>query len=217
MGIDLNTINLGAQTDQQLATDKESNTNFIALPGFLIGNYGDKEARMALAFGDAVTISGGGGTSAATIAAGIDLSVDIDTMLATLADIETNTDTAGLASGIDASSDIDSILAALNQIEQNTQSGPGPIPTAIVDVVFTASGVNQVASAANAATSEIFIQNKSSTDNVYIRNNGVATPSLSITLFPGANFIFSGFEAKQAINAITDGTNVDLYIKRTNV
>ncbi|MGL6208194.1 MAG: hypothetical protein ACRC1X_10505 [Lactobacillus panisapium] len=99
-------------------------------------DYGDKEQRFAYAISDAGGGGGGGGsTSAATIAQGIDLSADINTIvtsLANVADIEnllttgvsatlTSASSTAIASGIDASVDVESIKTFLDSI--NGKSG----------------------------------------------------------------------------------------------
>ena len=163
-------------------TTPNSNTRHTDLTGYN-QDYGNTEARLALAIADAAGGVGGGGTNSATI-----------------------------ASGIDASVDVSAILAELQAINANANAAT------IVDGSFTATSTAQIASAANADTLELFVQNKSLAPDelVYIRNNGTATAVLSITLFPGDSHTFAGLEAQQALSVITNGNNIDVYIKRTN-
>ena len=186
------------------------------------------------------------GTSSSTIATGINSSTDIEAILNELKAINTNTDgielkldgtkvsidridvdTSNIETGIDELSEIlgetDDVIvdssatgtlsSRLRAIQANLE---GANADTIVDIAFTANATNQIASAANTDTIELYIQNKSLTDNVYIRNNGAASLDLSIMLFPGGSHTYTGIEAQKALNAITSGPDVNIYIKRTN-
>lgn len=88
---------------------------------------------------------GGGSTSPIDIASGINASSDIDSILAELQTIATNTGTVGsgtsaatIASGINTASDIDQIITELQSIVTNTAGGSGG-----TDATTIAAGINQ--------------------------------------------------------------------------
>ena len=195
-------------------TIPNSNTRHTDLAGYN-QDYGNTEARLALAIADAAdVVGGGGGTSSATIASGIDASVDVSAILTELQAINANTDEIEVK--LDAGNiSIDNVDINTDELESILK---GTDAATIVDVSFTATSTAQIASAANPDTLELFVQNKSLNPNeiVYIRNNGTATAALSITLFPGDSHTFAGLEAQQALSVITNGNNINVYVKRTN-
>jgi hypothetical protein len=80
---------------------------------------------------------GGGGASAATIASGIDTSVDVADILSKLTSIDTKTiDQAGITAAIQAAADIDTIIARLTSLDTNklTQSGVEAAIQAAADI-----------------------------------------------------------------------------------
>ena len=69
---------------------------------------------------------GGGGTTIGTVSDGIDASIDINEIVASLASINTNQLTqAGVIAAIQSAADIDTIIARLTSIETNTAGGGG--------------------------------------------------------------------------------------------
>lgn len=67
---------------------------------------------------------GGGSTSSATIASGINQSIDIDTIIARLTDIDTNQlNQSAVRAAIDSSVDLDTIIARLQSIDTKTLDG----------------------------------------------------------------------------------------------
>lgn len=213
MGIDLNNTVKGDQLTGQIL-ENESNTTFESLAGF--GSlYGSKEARLAVAIADAGggSSGGGSGTSATTIAAGIDQSIDISEIIANTQALEDKIGNELNEVAVSSLNNAGTVLGRLRGVQRRLEGLDAQV---INDFNFIATAVNEVASAADINCTELYVQNKSDTDIVYIRNNGEATPELSITLFPGGSHVFTGFEAQQALNAISS-VDVLIYIKRTNI
>jgi hypothetical protein len=73
---------------------------------------------------------GGGSTSATTIASGINLSTDIDAIVASLASIDTSQiSQSDIVAAIQSATDIDTLITRLTSIDTKLQSGYNPAAT----------------------------------------------------------------------------------------
>lgn len=193
----------------------ESNVRIQGLTGFVDGDYGNTEARFALALQDAGIGGGGGGTSAATIAQGINDSTDIDALLLDLASIET----AVLNMDVDLGSSVSPVgeVSVIGQLRDINNKVAGTDATTFVEASGTATDVSAVASAANANSVELTIQNKETSDFLYVRLGSVASTTNSYTVPPLGVLSFDGLLAQQSLNVIADtGLTADYYSVRVN-
>lgn len=219
---------------------ENNNTRHTGLSGYGV-DYEAREARFGIAISDALTTYGGGGTggssggttSSSVVAAGIDGSTDIDTLLARVASIVTNTGatnigtgidasadintiisrltalvnattTSSLAAAINASTDIDTIIARLTTIASHTEAPDEPSYTYSDAVISLNSTSTQILSA-DGTRVEVIVQNKSETSNIYINNISTSNISVarSITIAPLGNIKFTDADSKRAIVGLT--------------
>lgn len=190
--------------DAIIQTDWNNQPRLDTMPGFVVGEYSVTEAMIGLAVADATSL-GGGGSGMSLSVADVTTAVNNSSVTTSLSSIDTLS-----ADIVTNTQDIEDLLAELRDATLAVDAN------ALVDFNSLATGVASSVKPFNASTVEVYLENKSTSDNVYIRNNGVPTTLLSITLRPGDSYIFSGYESTQEIQAITDGSNVNLYIKVTN-
>jgi len=121
--------------------------------------------------------------------------------------------------------DIEDLLAEILTVETSNEAVTVETSSELSIISGTASaskedfnivvnGTSSVIVPADTDTIEVYIENKGSEDPAYIRDVGVATPDLSQTLFPGDSITLRGINSQTDIHAITDGSDVNLYVKR---
>ena len=163
---------------------------------------------------------GGGGASAATIASGIDTSVDIADILTRLISIDTKTIAqSDIVTAIQSAADIDTIIARLTTIASNTGSGgAGQFEiTSYTRSTVSVGDVGQTVLSANVDRKGAVLINRSATETIDIFLGGVATFGNGLPLQPGQayqidtlNFYKGSITAiappgKAAILAIAEG------------
>ena len=190
----------------------ETNVRALTLVGFS-DDYGRDEAREALAIADAIALyggGGGGGTPPADIASGIDMSVDIDSIVSLLTTIDS--DTGDILTSVGDATSVAGDDDVIGQLKAIVAGLAGLDATTFTEFSGTATGVTAVAKAANASALELTIQNKSESEFLYVRLASGATTALSITLLPLQIISWTGFLATLSLNVITNGgPTVDYY------
>lgn len=165
---------------------------------------------------------GGGGASAATIASGIDTSIDIADILAKLTSIDTKTITqSDIVTAIQSAADIDTIIARLTTIASNTSGGTGGGAqfeiTSYTRSTVSVGDTGQTVLSANLDRKGAVLINRSTTETIDVFLGGVATFGNGLPLQPGQayqidtlNFYRGAITAiappgKAAILAIAEG------------